>query len=190
MHARLAEEVFGPNWTGIQRRYAKNIGYGFFYGLTSPTTASKYIGGPDGIKLAVKILTGLKEMYPNVVRLMKRTQREAEKLGYVKIHDTAWPGRYRRFVTEAEQKPYAYTALNAKVQGGIGEMMKDVMLAAEPHLDIVGARLDLQVHDELVIEVPIGYGPEVLCSLQYVLDKVNPFDMPMVFTGKPWSEHE
>ena len=190
MHARLAERVFGPDFTGIQRRYAKNIGYGFFYGLTSPVTAAKYIAGPGAGRLAQKILDGLKAMYPNVVRLMRRSTKEAELHGFVRIHPKAWPGRYRRFITEADKKPFPYTALNAKVQGGIGEFVKDVMVIAEPNLDRIGARLCLQVHDELVIEVPAGRGLEVLSLLNKISAEVNPFDLPMPFTGSEWSQHE
>jgi DNA polymerase-1 len=189
MHGLLAERVFGEGYSGIQRRYAKNIGYGFFYGLQSPTTAAKYISGPGAARTASEILNGLKEMYPGVVQLMAKETRRAEKLGVVPI-GPAWPGRYRRFVTEAPLKPYPYTALNAQVQGGIGEFMKDVMLATEEPLAQVGARLCLQVHDELVIEVPEGEGPYVLEILQLAADKLNPFKMPMIFGGQAWGEHE
>lgn len=188
MHGRLAEQVFGPNYTGLQRRYAKNIGYGWFYGLTSTKTAAKYIAGPNAEKIAGEILAGLKVLYPKVYKLMGRTTREAQKHGYVKIHDSAWPGRFRRF--NGERRSPCYTALNAKVQGGIGELMKDVMLVAEGELAKTHGRICLQVHDSLVCEVLIGHGPSTRNTLQAILNDVNPFEMPMKFDAAPWSAHE
>lgn len=189
VHGALAAQVFGDDYTGLQRRYAKNVGYGWNYGLSSPVTASKYIGGPDALSIAVKILDGLKVLYPNIGRLMRSTTSRFEKHGYLPIHDTAWPGRYRRLVTPAKIKPAAFTGLNAQIQGGIGEFMKDMMLEGEEPLAQLGARICLQVHDELVCEVQPGTGPAVLELLQELADKINPFAMRMVFTGAPWSEH-
>jgi DNA polymerase-1 len=190
MHGELAAEVFGPEYTGLQRRFAKNLGYGWFYGLTSLDTAVKYISGPNPKPTAKKILDGLKARYKKTYRLMQTTTREAQDKGYVRIHAAAWPGRFRRFVTQGPRRPAPYTALNAQVQGGIGEFMCDVMIMAEPLLNGVGARLCLQVHDELVCEVPTGMGPKVQEILQSVADEVNPFDMRMVFDASEWSSHE
>lgn len=189
MHGALAADVFGPKYTGLQRRFAKNIGYGWFYGLTSLKTAAKYTKD-EGI--AEKILNGLKERYGRVYKLMGKTTRKAQKEGYIRIHDTAWPGRFRRFVTQGVRRPAPYTALNAQVQGGIGELMKDVMLELDKseHFERLGARICLQVHDSLVIEVPEGAGRLVHTLLQEKLAKVNPFDMPMIFDASPWAEHE
>jgi DNA polymerase-1 len=51
MHGVLASrECLARASPGLQRRFAKNIGYGFFYGLTSPVTAAKYISGKDATK--------------------------------------------------------------------------------------------------------------------------------------------
>lgn len=188
-HGRLAASVFGDEYTGIQRRYAKNIGYGFNYGLSSPGTASKYIGGPDALDLAVKILTGLKRLYPKIVRLMRKTTDRFQRDGYLPIHESAWPGRYRRLVTPAKMKPAAFTGLNAQIQGGIGEFMKDMMLEGEEPLAQLGARICLQVHDELVLEIQPGTGAEVLELLQNIADKHQPFAMRMIFTGAPWADH-
>lgn len=190
MHSVLAARVFGENFTGLQRRYAKNLGYGFNYGLTSPTTAAKYIAGPNATKLASKILDGLKELYPNIVRLMRTTSRKAEKVGYIRINEDHWPGRFRRFVTESPRKPYPYTALNAQIQGSISEAVKDYMLEAEAHLERIGARMVLQVHDAIVCEVPIGMGKEVGALLQEIADRFNFFQVRMEFDAQEWHEHE
>lgn len=195
MHSANAAEIFGPNFTPLQRRAAKNIMYGWSYGLTKRETASKYITSPtvsfkQAMEIADTVLLGIKKLYPRIFKLMNATTRRAEKAGYIRIHDEAWPGRFRHFITEADKAPRMYTALNAQVQGGIGEFMKDVMLAAEYKLEQLGARLCLQVHDSLVIEVPEGQGEAVQQVLQWVADTLNPFAMRMIFDAKPWEAHD
>lgn len=194
MHSENAAAIFGENFTPLQRRASKNIMYGWSYGLTKRETASKYIISADvsfaqAMKISDTVLLGIKKLYPKIFALMNRMTREADLAGVVDI-GPAWPGRYRRFVTESARKPRTYTALNAKVQGGIGEFMKDVMLEVEPKLAVVGARINLQVHDSLVSEVPAGEGKYVQEILQEAADKLNPFLMPMIFDGKPWEQHD
>lgn len=188
MHANLAAQVFGPNFTPLQRRFAKNIGYGWLYGLTNVKTAVKYISGDNAEATATKILAGLKKLYPRIYRMMGRETRRAERDGVVPI-GAAWPGRFRHFRTAGRRAP-AFTSLNAQVQGGIGEFMKSVMIAAEDQIEAAGARLCLQVHDALVIEVPEGLGPKVQEILQTVADESNPFAMRMIFEAAEWQAHD
>lgn len=197
MHSANARTIFGDGFTGLQRRASKNIMYGWSYGLTKAETATKYLVGPDctyqeAIKLADEVLAGMKELYPNIFDMMGRKTWEAERRGYMPISpDGRWPGRFRRYTTEAPIPPRAYTALNAQVQGGIAELMKDIMLEVEPKLDAIGAHICLQVHDSLVIEVPAGYrSGHVQGILQTALDKLNPFAMRMLFDAAPWQAHE
>jgi DNA polymerase-1 len=192
MHSENAGEIFGPNFTPLQRRSAKNIMYGWAYGLTRVETAVKYISGmtkTEAAKVAERVLAGLKRIYPNIYRMMNRTSREADRKGILPVNEAAWPGRFRHFRTDGRRAP-AYTAFNALIQGGIGEFMKDVMLIAEDELAAVGARICLQVHDSLVIEVPIGMGMKVQEILQAVADDVNPFAMRMIFDASPWEAHD
>jgi len=63
------------------------------------------------------------------------------------------------------------------------------MLAAEEPLAAIGARICLQVHDSLVIEVPEGKGLLVQAALQAAADELNPFAMRMLFDAAPWEDH-
>jgi hypothetical protein len=98
------------------------------------------------------------------------------------------PGRYRHFRSPGKTI-HAYTALNALVQGGVAEFVKDTMI--ELYARGYGELLILQVHDELVFDVPAGKGLAV--ELGEVLNKIahdiNPFKYPLTWDTKSWSVH-
>jgi DNA polymerase-1 len=91
-------------------------------------------------------------------------------------------GRYRRYPSPwecAARKlpapwPRPYTALNSVIQGGCAELLKGWLLAAEPRVDALGARIICTIHDSVTCEVPAGRGREVGVVLQEALDSVTP----------------
>jgi DNA polymerase-1 len=91
-------------------------------------------------------------------------------------------GRYRRYPQPwdcAERKlpapwPRPYTALNSVIQGGCAELLKGWLLAAEPRVDALGARIICTIHDSVTCEVPTGRGLEIGVVLQEALDSVTP----------------
>jgi DNA polymerase I-like protein with 3'-5' exonuclease and polymerase domains len=213
LHKVTATLVWGPDFTPIQRRYAKNLNYGFSYGIGPKKFANYMVAGtPQAVEScafwewnrwsherrprrcgvchvcqASDILDRYREAYPDLVQLMKGLEGIAKRDGFLPLHVE---GRYRHFKSPRTLVPY-YTALNAVVQGGVAETMKDVMLQAEPLLDALGARLCLQVHDSLVIEVPPGAGPVVHKALQQVLDDVSPLEtLRLLFDASPWDAHD
>lgn len=211
LHNITAEMVFGPDFTPLQRRLAKNLNFGFSYGIGPRKFATYMVAGTpnpvtqcgywdwsrfDGVPRprscgschvcqAATILDNYRRAYPKLVKLMKGLEKIVKAEGILDLHV---PGRYRHFKSPGKTVP-AYTALNAIVQGGVAELMKDVMLAVEPVLADLGAHLCLQVHDSLVIEVPPGLGEKVGQVLQEILDEINPFDLPMVFDASRWEDH-
>lgn len=205
LHAETAASVFGPDFTGLQRRFAKNLNYGYAYGLEAKGFA-KYMVIATGKALsmcagweerwarrchrctvcqAAVILDGYKQTYPRLERLKSGLQREARRTGVLPLHVE---GRFRHFRSPGRPVVPYYTALNALVQGGIGEFMKDIMLACSG-LDMPG-RLCLQIHDSLVWEVEPGCGPVIHKELQRLADETNPFEMPMRFDAQEWSQHD
>ncbi len=205
LHAETAERIWGPNFTPLQRRVAKNIGYGWQYGI-GPVKASGYLTHGTGQAPTVcdgwlwphepkcrachaceaaDILRRYEAAYPRMKRLRDGLAQAAEERGYLPLHV---PGRFRRFRGPGYQVPY-YTASNALVQGGIGELMKDVLLRAEDAIGCLGG-LVLQVHDSVVVEVEEGAGPKVGMILQDILDEINPFPIRMEFDAKSWNAHE
>lgn len=190
MHSENALAIFGEGFTGLQRRICKNIFYGWCYGI-GPAKAATYMvqGEPvqeRHVRAAREVLDGYNSMYAPIARLMRKLDRHAKTHKFIPLHPK---GRYRRFHSPGVVVP-TYTAFNAIVQGGIGEFMKDAMCAVEPHLDYLGARLCLQVHDSFVIEVPPVHGLGIAEVLQTIADSINPFKMRMLWDAKPWSEHD
>lgn len=210
LHNRTAELVFGPDFTPLQRRLAKNLNFGFSYGI-GPRKFARYMvaGTPVAVSScahwdwepgpkkrpwrcrvchvcqAAQILADYREAQPKLVRLMTGLERIAKAEGRLPLHV---PGRYRHFRSPGVIVPY-YTALNAVVQGGVAEFMKDIMLEVEPLLPDFGSRLVLQVHDSLVCEVEGGNGQRVGELLQRIADDINPFSMRMEWDSQLWSDH-
>lgn len=211
LHSLTASKVFGPNFTPLQRRVGKNLNYGFPYGV-GPRKAAKYrivkgetltqcaywdwdrnSGEKRGrrcgkchVCLAADDLDGYRRAYPRLVQLMGGLERVARRDGVLPM---IIDGRYRHFRSPGRIVHF-YTALNAVVQGGVAECMKSYMIAAEPGLIKLGARLCLQVHDSLVIEVLPGTGHKVGELLQSVADEFDYFLMRMLFDCKNWSDHD
>lgn len=211
LHNMTAAMVFGPDFLPIQRRLAKNLNFGFSYGIGPRKFANYMVAGtPDQatscpywewnrwsdqrrprrcmgchVCQAADILEGYRQAYPRLVQLMKGLERIAKEDGKLPLHVE---GRYRHFKSPGVLVPY-YTALNAVVQGGVAELMKDIMMTVEPELGELGARLCLQVHDSLVIEVLPGSGPVIGDVLQRILDDLNPLDLRLRFEAAAWSDH-
>lgn len=197
VHRQTADGIWGADVVGESedtiekyRTLAKNVGYGYPYGI-GPGKVAVYIVKGTGqpvneayIAQGATIIRGYERTYPGLARLMKGMQRVAEQEGYIPLHV---PGRYRRYRGPGYRVWETYTALNSAVQGGIGEFMKDVMLEVDRHHLHGGAgcfRMCLQVHDSLVCEVVPGRAPEVLLTLQEIADRINPFPLRMEWDAK------
>jgi len=156
IHQATASEVFGVplgKITAEQRRSAKAINFGLIYGMSAFGLA-RQLGIPRGE--AQKYIDLYFERYPGVRDYMNRTREQARELGYV---ETVF-GR-RLYLPEirarqAQRRQYAErSAINAPMQGTAADIIKKAMIAVDQWLDEAGAdaRLIMQVHDELVLEV-------------------------------------
>ena len=185
LHSETAESVFGAGYTPLQRRLAKGLNFGFAYGIGPKKFAESMTAGtpgPETVREAARILAGYREAYPALTRTMRALERVAERDGWIGL---GWPGRHRHFWSPGQTVPY-YTALNAVVQGGIGEHMKDVMIGWH-RAPLDGALLLLQVHDSLVFEVrDAERSVEVHRWLNETSEWLNPFPLPMEWEMKRW----
>jgi len=156
VHRATASEVFGvtvPEVSSEQRRYAKVINFGLIYGMSAFGLAANL-----GIErsAATAYIDRYFARYPGVKRYMDETRASAIDKGYVetlygrRVHlpEIRKPGP-RRAASERQ-------AINAPMQGTAADLIKLAMIAVQGELDrgARATRMIMQVHDELVFEVP------------------------------------
>jgi DNA polymerase-1 len=156
VHSATAAEVFGvalDSVSGEQRRKAKAINFGLIYGMSAFGLARQLHLDRGEAQRYIDVYF---ERYPGVREYMDRTRALAHEQGYV---ETLF-GR-RLYLPEINvrnkmrQQAAERTAINAPMQGTAADIIKIAMLEVDRWLreDAVDARMIMQVHDELVLEV-------------------------------------
>jgi DNA polymerase I len=156
VHQATAAEVFATPLNEVsadQRRSAKAINFGLMYGMSAFGLA-RQLGIARGE--AQKYMDLYFERYPGVKRYMEETRRQAREAGYV---ETVF-GR-RLYLPEIQSRNAALrqyaerSAINAPMQGTAADIIKRAMISVDSWLQSsrLPARLIMQVHDELVLEV-------------------------------------
>jgi DNA polymerase I len=164
----------------LLRRNAKMINYGIIYGIGAFGLAQRL-----GIEFEVarRYIEAYFERYPGIRDYMERAKEEARAKGYV----TTLFGRLCATPEIRSGNPsrrgYAErAAINAPIQGSAADIMKRAMiradraLAASPKL---GARMLLQVHDELVFEVPEATAPEAAALIKDTMEHAAHLNVPL-----------
>lgn len=157
VHRATAAEVFGTTPEGVtseQRRYAKVINFGLIYGMTAFGLAQNLGIGRDAAKAWIDRYF---DRYPGVARYMDATRARAKRDGFVEtvfgrrlwLPEIKSPNGPRRAGAER-------AAINAPMQGTAADLIKLAMISVQEVIDQEGrqSRLIMQVHDELVLEVP------------------------------------
>jgi DNA polymerase-1 len=157
IHQATAAEVFGADpavVTPDQRRAAKAINFGLIYGMSAFGLA-RQLGIDRGA--AQQYVDLYFQRYPGVKRYMDETREMAREQGFV---ETVFGRRlYLPDIRAHNQQLRQYaerSAINAPMQGTAADIIKRAMIAVHDWLvrGRSGARLVMQVHDELVLEVP------------------------------------
>jgi DNA polymerase-1 len=157
IHTATAAEVFGTPLDAVsadQRRMAKVINFGLIYGMSAFGLASQLNLERSAAQAYIDRYFA---RYPGVADYMQRTREAARSQGYV---ETVF-GR-RLYLPEINAKNpqrrqgAERAAINAPMQGTAADLIKLAMIAVQNHLDRRGlqTKLIMQVHDELVLEVP------------------------------------
>jgi DNA polymerase-1 len=194
VHRATAAEVFNTplaDVTADQRRSAKAINFGLIYGMSAFGLA-KQLGIDRGDAQAY--VDRYFERYPGVRRYMDETRAGARRLGYV---STVF-GR-RLYLPEinarnAQQRQYAErSAINAPMQGTAADIIKLAMIQVAAWLDAhrPRARLIMQVHDELVIEVPEDEAQDVGAAVARIMEGAADLRAPLRVDqglGANWDE--
>jgi DNA polymerase-1 len=132
--------------------------------------------------------------YPGVKKFMDDTREKARKLGYV---ETVFGRRLRLAEigsgSPARRQAAERAAINAPMQGTAADLIKMAMVSVQDWLDAqkLKAKLIMQVHDELVLEVPDGELDRVKDKVCELMQNVAKLDVPLVVeagVGKNWDE--
>ena len=196
VHRRTAAEVFGiapENVSSEQRRYAKTINFGLIYGMGQYGLAKSL--GIDNIS-AKNFIDRYFARYPGVAEYMQRTKEQAAAQGFV---ETLF-GR-RLYLPDIHNKNAnaragaERAAINAPMQGTASDLIKRAMIDVSRWLDLDGlkTKLIMQVHDELVLEVPESELDLVKEKLPQIMAKVDEgkLNVPLeaeVGVGMNWEE--
>ena len=191
VHARTAADVFGSLPAADGRRLAKVINYGIAYGMGAARAAREL-----GVALAEAqaYIEGYFARYAGVRAFIASTIAEARTRGYV----TTVLGR-RRYLPElgafdpAVRQFAERAATNTPIQGSAADLIKLAMLAVPRRLAEagLGGRLLLQVHDELLLEVPEASVEQAIECVRSAMETVWPLRVPLrvdVRHGASWAE--
>ena len=194
IHAMTASQVFGVPVEGMDpmvRRQAKAINFGIIYGISAFGLARQL-----GISRseAGKYIEAYFERYPGIRDYMERTKTEARAQGFV----TTPFGRkcHVRGINEknpARRNFAERAAINAPLQGGAADIIKRAMVRLPGALQAAGleARMLLQVHDELIFEVPKAETEDTRALVKGVMEAAAHLRVPLVVDtglGDNWDE--
>lgn len=194
VHASTASRVFGVPLSEVNadmRRHAKAINFGIVYGISQYGLARQIDTTPD---VAKKYIDSYFATMPEIKEYMAKTIDFAHKNGYVvtpygrKCAVQGINDKNKRIVSFAER-----AAINAPIQGGASDIIKSAMKKIFTALHEKGfkTRMLLQVHDELIFEVPENELEEVKALIKNGMEGVVDFDIPFVAevgVGDNWGE--
>ena len=192
IHRRTAAQIYGVDAAEVKpdmRRVAKIINFGVLYGMSAHRLTRElnieYAEADTFIKTYFA-------RYPKVQDYIESTLTFAREHGYVEtllgrrrmIPDISSSNRNAREYAER-------TAYNMPIQGTQADIVKLAMLEVAPKLNASGAKLLLQVHDELVIEAPQGDAEAVAETVKEAMESAYKLDVPItaeVGLGQNWLE--
>ena len=194
VHAKTASDIFGvfPGMvSGEMRRQAKVINFGVIYGMSAFGLAREL---NISQKRAQEYIDGYFSRFSGVRAFIEETLEGARKRGFV----TTLLNR-RRYLPEingsnAQVRQFAErTAVNTPIQGTAADLIKVAMLRIARGIEEknLAARMIMQVHDELIFEVPAPEVGEVMDLVRREMEEVIDLQVPLkveIASGKNWDE--
>ena len=194
IHAITAAQVFEvpiEDMDPMVRRQAKAINFGIIYGISGFGLA-RQLGISRGD--AQRYIDAYFERYPGIKAYMDDTKKQAHDQGYVetpfgrKCHVRGINEKNQALRGNAER-----AAINAPIQGGAADIIKRAMTRLERALTDANldAKMLLQVHDELIFEVPEGQIDQTKDVIRDVMEGAATLDVPLVVDigqGMNWDE--
>ena len=194
IHALTASEVFGVPVEGMDpavRRRAKAINFGIIYGI-SPFGLARQLGIAQ--REAKEYIETYFERYPGIRDFMESRKALCREHGYV---ETIFGRRcYLPGINDKNPVHRAFSeraAINAPLQGSAADIIKRAMIRIPGALAKakLGARMLLQVHDELIFEVPEDEAEETAVLVKRVMEGAAHLEVPLTVesaTGANWDE--
>ncbi|MBR6000206.1 MAG: DNA polymerase I [Oxalobacter sp.] len=193
IHRATASEIFDITpleVTSDQRRYAKTINFGLIYGMSAFGVASNL-----GIKRAdaQAYIDRYFQQYPGVAAYMEDTRKKAAEQGFV---ETVFGRRlWLPEITASGPRRQAAerAAINAPMQGTAADIIKLAMIAVDKWVSTenLKSKMIMQVHDELILEVPENELAIVRKRLPEIMSQAATLDVPLIADvgyGLNWDE--
>ncbi len=183
IHSRTAKEIFEldsiDEVTDDHRRKAKEVNFGIPYGVSAYGLANRLgISNDEGKEMIDQYF----ERFPGILKYINDTKQFARENKYVKT----LMGR-RRYIPEIDSgnwnvRSFAErTAINMPIQGTAADIIKLAMINIQQYLEEnnLGTRMLLQVHDELIFEVPDEEAEEVPSQLKELMETAFELSVPL-----------
>lgn len=194
VHTATAAEVFGVSIEDVEpnmRRSAKAINFGLIYGMSAFGLAKQLGIGRNQAQEYVDLYF---ERYPGVKAYMDNTRADAADAGYV---ETIFGRRLYLPDIKAKNAPRRQhaerTAINAPMQGTAADIIKKAMIKVDAWLATqeFDAKMIMQVHDELVLEVKTEQLEAFSAKLKEIMEDAAKLAVPLIVevgSGKNWGE--
>ena len=182
IHTETAAHIFGvepEEVTSQMRSSAKAVNFGIVYGI-GDFSLSRNIGVSRSE--AKRYIESYKQKYKGITKFMEDAVEAAKRDGYVETYF-----KRRRYIPEIAANNFVTrsfgerAAMNAPIQGTAADIIKIAMVRVSDRLQKEGcqARLTMQVHDELVLEVPVDELEKVEELLRYEMEHAVAFQLPL-----------
>ena len=194
IHRFVASQVFAVELQDVtqdQRRAAKTVNFGIIYGQT-PFGLSRSLG--ISRSEAQKFIEQYHQRYPGIKQFLQQCVDQVSQSGFVQTI----LGRRRRIrnidSSNRTQREFARrTAINTVVQGSAADLIKVAMVRIHEYIskNSPQVKMLLQIHDELVFELPEAQAAEHAQWIRRIMSQAIPLSVPVVVDiawGKSWLE--
>lgn len=188
IHTETAIRIFGKENASQKRAIAKSINFGLIYGMGSKKLAQTLKISP---KEAKTYIDSYFESFPTVKNFLKDQQEQIFTNGYAQT--LLGHRRYFDFTnaTELMKANYLREGINSIFQGSAADLIKLAMLKIYDKFKNSPVKMLIQVHDELIFELPKEIAPSISKEIEIIMNNIYTLNVPLkcgISLGKNWAE--
>ncbi|PAF46386.1 DNA polymerase I [Helicobacter sp. 12S02634-8] len=188
IHTETATRIFGPEYAKEKRAIAKSINFGLIYGMGSRKLAQTLKISP---KEAKGYIDSYFESFPTVKNFLKTQEEEIFTHGYAQT--LLGHRRYFDFnnATDFMKSNYLREGINSIFQGSTADLIKLAMLKIHHHFKNTPIKMLLQVHDELIFELPKELIEQTSKEIETMMNHIYTLHVPLkcgISIGENWAE--